>query len=281
MQFTWDDLQNWSLRPTLGYVAGSFLVLAAVLWPLEKLFPARREQRVRRAGFLTDLVFWFFTPLVSKAVTYALVVLAVGTLLPLVGRPSDLSILEGWGPVGAQPLWLQFVEVVLIADLIFYWTHRWFHTTRLWPFHAVHHSGTEMDWLSSMRFHPLNDTLTRLCQAIPLFLLGFSPVAVVAMVPIVVLFIVVTHANVPWTWGPLRYVLVSPVYHQWHHSCETEALDKNFAGVLPLWDVLFGTLHFPAGQRPSVFGVKEGDVPNGVHRQMVYPFVKLLRSPIK
>jgi sterol desaturase/sphingolipid hydroxylase (fatty acid hydroxylase superfamily) len=71
------------------------------------------------------------------------------------------------------------------------------------------------------------------------------------------------------------------VYHQWHHSCEAEALDKNFAGVLPLWDWLFGTLHFPAERRPSVFGVKEGDVPDGVHRQMVYPFARLLRPPVR
>ncbi len=272
MEFAWSRVRDWSVAPTLTTVAVSFLVFAVALWPLEKLFPARPRQPVRRAGFRTDLLFWFFTPLCTKAVTYATVVFACGLVMHMAGRPLDLSALDGWGPVGRQPLWLQFVEVFLLADLIFYWTHRWFHTTRLWPFHAVHHSGTELDWLSAMRFHPVNDTLTRLCQAMPLDLLGFSPVAILGMVPIVVVFIVVTHANVPWTWGPLRHVIVSPVYHQWHHSCEAKAIDKNFAGVLVVWDRLFGTHYWTAGERPKEFGVKGGGVPVGLVGQILYPF---------
>lgn len=272
VEFSWSQVQDWSIRPTLLTVAVSFAVLAALLWPLERLFPARRRQPIRRAGFAPDVFFWFFTPLVTKAITYAVVTFALGVLLPLTGRPADLSVSDGCGPVGRQPLWLQFVEVLAMADFIFYWTHRWFHTTRLWPFHAVHHSSRDLDWLSAMRFHPVNDLLTRLCQAIPLILLGFSPVAVVGMVPVVVLFIIVTHANVPWDWGPLRRVIVSPRYHQWHHSSEDAAIDRNFAGVLVVWDWLFGTLHLPGDRMPSEFGVKGGEAPGGALSRLAYPF---------
>lgn len=277
MDLTWSQLAEWAARPTPVVTAVAFLAFALVLSPLERLWPARR-QPVRRRGFGTDLVFWVFTPLVGKAITFVAVTAVAAGLFALAGREFSLVSTEGWGPVGRQPLWLQAVEVLLLADLIFYWAHRGFHTTRLWPFHAVHHSATEMDWLTSMRFHPVNDVLSRVCQAIPLVLLGFAPAAVVCMIPVVVVFIVVTHANVPWTWGPLKYVFVSPVYHHWHHSTDRAAVDKNFAGVLVLWDWVFGTLYLPADRRPQAYGVAGRGLPDGPAGLLAYPFAELARG---
>jgi sterol desaturase/sphingolipid hydroxylase (fatty acid hydroxylase superfamily) len=188
---------------------------------------------------------------------------------------------EGWGPIGRQPLWLQAIEVLILADFIFYWVQRAFHGGRLWPFHAVHHSPTQLDWLTSMRFHPVNDVLSRTCQAIPLVFLGFAPIAVVCMIPVIVVFIVITHANIPWTWGPLRYVFVSPVYHHWHHSTEVEALDKNLAGVLVLWDLLFGTMYMPREGRPAAFGVMGSKLPAGPVGLLAYPFLAAALRPMR
>ena len=75
-----------------------------------------------------------------------------------------------------------------------------------------------------------------------------------------------------------RYVVASPVFHRWHHTTEAQGLDKNFAGLLPLWDVLFGTLHLPADQRPTVFGLVGTPVPEGFWRQLTYPFHRRLPS---
>ena len=161
MEWTWEGFQSWSLRPTFGTVAISFLAFAAILWPIERFWPDRSVQRVRRGGFYTDLTFWVFTPIVSKAVTYGVVVGTAEILLNWLDRPTDIFSGQGWGAIGRQPFWLQAIEAFVIADFVFYWTHRWFHTTRLWPFHAVHHSSLELDWLSSMRFRPVNDALTR------------------------------------------------------------------------------------------------------------------------
>jgi sterol desaturase/sphingolipid hydroxylase (fatty acid hydroxylase superfamily) len=123
-----------------------------------------------------------------------------------------------------------------------------------------------------MRFHPVNDVISRIVQAVPLVLLGFAPFAVVCAIPVVVTFIVVTHADVPWTWGPLRHVFVSPVYHHWHHSSEPEAIDKNFAGVFVLWDWLFGTYYLPRDRRPARYGVTDREVPRGFFGLLAYPF---------
>ena len=80
------------------------------------------------------------------------------------------------------------------------------------------------------------------------------------------------HTNVSWSFGPLRSVIASPAFHRWHHSAEAEALDKNFAGLLPVYDWLFGTLYFPKDKLASNFGVNGEPVPAGFLGQMLYPF---------
>jgi sterol desaturase/sphingolipid hydroxylase (fatty acid hydroxylase superfamily) len=269
MDAGWFAFTQWALAPTPLSAAIAFLLFAAVLGSLERL--CGRSARPRR-GLRTDLLFWVFTPLVGKAATLAVVTGVVSWLMVLTGRELDVTSTTGWGPIGRQPLWLQAGEALMLADLIFYWTHRMFHTTRLWPFHAVHHSSERLDWLSSMRFHPVNDVVSRVAQAVPLVLLGFAPLAVVCAIPVVVVFIVVAHADVPWTWGPLKHVLVSPVYHHWHHSAEPEAVDKNFAGVFPLWDRLFGTRYMPADRRPSAYGLTGEKTPASFLGLLAYPF---------
>ena len=278
MDITWACLAEWAARPTPVVTAVAFLAFALVLSPLERLWPAAPAQPVRRKGFWTDLAFWVFTPLVGKALTFVVVTAVATVLFALMGREFSLTSTEGWGPVGRQPLWLQAIEVLFLADLIFYWAHRGFHATRLWPFHAVHHSPTEMDWLTSMRFHPVNDVISRTCQAVPLVLLGFAPAAVMCAIPVVVAFIVITHANLPWTWGPFKYVFVSPVYHHWHHSTDAKAVDKNFAGALVVWDWLFGTMYLPADRRPREFGVLGGRMPAGLVGLLAHPFRALVRG---
>ncbi|HEX5369098.1 MAG TPA: hypothetical protein VFY10_06750 [Dehalococcoidia bacterium] len=65
-------------------------------------------------------------------------------------------------------------------------------------------------------------------------------------------------------------------YHRWHHSAEREAINKNFSGLFPFVDGLFGTLYFPKGRQPTTFGVADQPVPAGFLPQLVYPF----RSPL-
>lgn len=79
------------------------------------------------------------------------------------------------------------------------------------------------------------------------------------------------HANVRFRLGPLRWLFSTPEFHHWHHAAEPQAINKNYAGRLPLLDLLFGTLHMPRGRRPGAYGI--GDpVPSGYLRQMAHPF---------
>jgi sterol desaturase/sphingolipid hydroxylase (fatty acid hydroxylase superfamily) len=67
-------------------------------------------------------------------------------------------------------------------------------------------------------------------------------------------------------------VIASPVFHRWHHTAEDEGLDKNFAGLFPAFDALFGTLYLPAGRQPRDFGVRGEAVPETLLGQLAYPF---------
>jgi sterol desaturase/sphingolipid hydroxylase (fatty acid hydroxylase superfamily) len=232
----------------------------------------------------TDLVYWFFTPLVTKtlgiiAVVVVAVILALSAGVPLDGEHlRELARRSTW--FGELPTGLQVLLVFALGDFVGYWLHRAFHGRWLWKFHAIHHSSQDLDWLSATRLHPVNEILARALQAIPLIALGFDTRVVAAFVPFIGLYAIALHANVRWTFGPLRYVIASPTFHRWHHTSEDAGLDKNFAGLFPIWDLLFGTFYLPAGQQPERFGVSD-PVPDGIVGQMLYPFrrERTMRAP--
>jgi sterol desaturase/sphingolipid hydroxylase (fatty acid hydroxylase superfamily) len=263
--------------PSAVKVLLTLLALAAILVPLERLFAARPGQPIRRKTFVVNVSYWFFNPLFTQVTTKAAVVLVLFGLFLALGRPLDESVLDGFGPLARQPLWLQAVEILLLADFIDYWTHRWFHESRAWRFHAIHHSPEEMTWLASSRMHPVNDLVTRVCQVVPVVLLGFSVKGALLTVPYIVFFVILLHSNLNWDFGPLRWVLVSPLYHRWHHTTDPEGIDKNFAGLFPIWDVLFGTAYFPR-REPTRFGVNHDPPPESLWGQLLYPFRQLARQ---
>ena len=257
--------------PSLDKMLTLVVVLPATFILLEFCFAARPSQTVPRRSFVLNLTYWFANPLVVQVATkVAVCAVCLGLCLAL-GWEVNESILDGFGPLGAQPLWLQTIEMLVFADFVDYWTHRWFHVTRFWRFHAIHHSAEQMTWLASARMHPVNDFLTRICQVVPVVLMGLSLKAVLIAVPFLVFFVIVLHSNLNWDYRPFRWVLVSPLYHRWHHTTDAEGLDKNFAGIFPIWDVLFGTAHFPRHE-PTAFGVNHDPPPETFWGQLLYPF---------
>ena len=252
----------------------ALVVLTLLFWAVEFLWPSQRGQKRLRAGVGTDLLYWFFTPLVSKTLSQVGILVAIAAPMLMLGRKLDrATVMAGHGPALALPRWAQALIIVVLGDLIAYWSHRWFHGRGMWAFHAVHHSSKELDWLSSVRLHPVNDIVTRVMQAAPFVVLGFSPTVLAGYLPFLTFYSIFIHANVSWTFGPLRYVIATPLFHQWHHTKEDEAIDKNFAGMLPVWDWMFGTLYLPKGKVPTEFGVHDDSVPENFAGQMIYPFL--------
>jgi len=248
-------------------------VAALLLTPAEYLAPAHSQPLLLRKGLYIDAIYWFMTPLLTRCVTGAIlaVILLLGAVCIGFENIPDEFLVRGFGPLSRQPLWLQCFEILLLSDLIDYWTHRTLHRGSLWRIHAIHHSPQEMNWISSSRVHPLNDLITRSCQLLPILLLGFSAASIISVVPLVAFYVMFLHANLKWDFGPFRWILVSPAYHRWHHASDEEGIDKNFAGIFPIWDVLFGTAYFPR-TLPTKYGLCGPQMPESLIAHLLFPF---------
>jgi sterol desaturase/sphingolipid hydroxylase (fatty acid hydroxylase superfamily) len=176
-----------------------FLILSVVFGILERFFPSIPNQPRFRRGLGVDILYWFVTPMVSQIMVMVAAAIVLLPLYLLLGRSIEVnSILAGYGPVAKLPLWQQGLLVIVIGDFIGYWTHRTNHTIApLWNFHAVHHSAEQIDWLTAVRIHPFNDVFSKGIQAVPVLLLGFSPIAVELYTPILSSYVALIHANVP------------------------------------------------------------------------------------
>lgn len=245
-----------------------FIVFSALEWVRRR----RTGRALFRAGYLTDLTYWFATPLIHRGVQIALLFVVVVPLSLLIWGKVDKNLIEhGFGPLSRLPFWLQALLILVIGDFTGYWMHRAFHGRWLWRFHAVHHSSTELDWLSSVRVHPVNEIIMRIASALVVLPLGFAPLAFAAIAPVLTLYAIFIHADVTFDWGPLRWLIASPRFHRWHHTDETAARDKNFSGFFPIWDLLFGTYHMPRGEVPTSFGTAT-PVGRGLWGQLIGPF---------
>ena len=241
----------------------NLLLYSAVFIPLERLFALRAGQPVFRRQWPVDLTYFFVNSLLIEVLT--ILTLKPALILFAWARP-------GWF-VGSLPLIVQVPALLLIADFTQYWIHRTFHAVSfLWPFHAIHHSVEEMDWLAGSRLHLVDVIVTRGLVYVPIFLLEFSERALMIYVFLVAAQATFIHANVRWEFRPLRRLIATPAFHHWHHSADREAVDKNFAVHTPIWDILFGTYYLP-DRWPSSYGLSgRRDVPARWLAQLVYPF---------
>ncbi len=248
---------------TRGFVG--IVMLAGLFWLLETIWPEDRRHRTLRKGYLTDIIYFFIIVPVAKS---------VGTLGIAIAFVLVVHFMPHMGlvQISAQPLWLQGFEVLFIGDVFGYWAHRAFHKIpALWPYHAVHHSSEHLDWLAAARVHPVDTIVSRLVTTVPFFFIGISQNVLAPYVLFLALYPIYLHANVPWSYGPFRYLIASPAFHRWHHTSEQERLDKNLAALFPVIDAVFGTLYFPrrASSRYGLYGERMSD---NLFAQLWYPF---------
>ena len=117
--------------------------------------PLRPEQAVFRAGWTTDIAYFFVNHVGIQLLTFL-------SLWPAMTLAQTLGMDEVSRLVRSQPIWLQVLELMLAADLVQYWVHRALHRVpALWRFHAIHHSIREMDWLAGSRLHLVDVVVTR------------------------------------------------------------------------------------------------------------------------
>jgi len=233
---------------------------------LEKLFPLYKGQTIFRHAWQNDFIHFGFNHLL------------IGFMLLVVNFAIHHAF--GWLvkhdlQAFIQGIWFlpQLLLCVLTADLVEYWIHRAYHEVPyLWKYHAVHHSSEVMDWLAGSRLHLLEIIVTRVLILGAIYVMGFSKGVLDAYIIIVGFQAVFNHANIHINWGPLRYLLVTPDFHHWHHSSDDEAIDRNYAAHFSFIDYLFGTAVDSEKRFPEKYGVVGGYVPYGFVQQQLFPF---------
>jgi sterol desaturase/sphingolipid hydroxylase (fatty acid hydroxylase superfamily) len=242
---------------------------------LEHFFAASRRVPDQQKFLKTDLVYWFFTPLVSPYLQVLFFVPPVVLLALIFDWKLDNihQLFEHRDTyLAQQPLWLQMIESIILGDFIAYWVHRACHQSRLWRIHTIHHSPAFVNWMSVYRVHPINDMLIQIPPIIASYLIGLDLVGSIAYGPIFTFYAAFQHSNINWTFGKAGFVLTSPVYHRWHHTLEKEGLNKNFAPLMPVYDLIFGTYYMPKDKFPEHYGIVGETLPENFLKQLVYPF---------
>jgi sterol desaturase/sphingolipid hydroxylase (fatty acid hydroxylase superfamily) len=224
-----------------------FLSIILMYFCLEYFWAWRKNQKRFREGFWTDLfytvfnlfIFWWF---LGYAVN------------DLVSKTFNQFLYNSFGiqnlvmiKINQAPQWFQLCFLFIAIDFLMYWIHRLTHNVGfLWQLHKVHHSSKELDIANAMRSHFLDLMLYPLLSYIPMGMIGYTVREFYLIYLIGNIFSMGSHANLPWGFGSLKYLFVSPKWHLWHHvkTVPEGRTSINFGNALSIWDYLFNTAYY-------------------------------------
>jgi len=145
---------------------------------------------------------------------------------------------------------------ILLADFAYYWDHRMMHNIGIgWLTHTVHHSSEHFNMSVAYRFGPL-DAIFPILFSLPLVMLGFDPILVLSAEVFVQVFQTLLHTEIIKKLPlPIEGVFNTPSHHRVHHGSNRQYWDKNYAGILIIWDKLLGT--FEPENEKVIYGISE------------------------
>lgn len=151
-------------------------------------------------------------------------------------------------------LWLL---AMLAWDFCYYWSHRCGHEISiLWASHAVHHQSEDYNLSTALR-QTSTGFLFNWVFYLPLFLVGFPPEVLITVNSLNLIYQFWVHTQHIGKLGVLDRILVTPSNHRVHHAQNQKYIDRNYGGILILWDRLFGSFQEELDDEPVVFGVRK------------------------
>ena len=189
----------------------------------------------------------------DAASNYISLVVFIGVTWLLVEASGGEGGFQGLVDIPINPLTVA-VSVVL-ADLAYYWEHRFTHRVNLaWATHSVHHSSPYFNISVAYRFGPLDGFWPYFFSTLPLMIIGFNPVVIIFADAFVQLYQTALHTEaIGKLPRAVETVMNTPSHHRVHHGTNDEYLDKNYGGIFIVWDRLFGT--FEPERAPVVYGL--------------------------
>ena len=192
---------------------------------------------------LASLLVGLGSRLVHAVITTAILVALLGTAYAHRVFTLPLDTIWGW------------IVAFLAVDLAYYCWHLASHRVRIfWAAHSVHHSSASLTFATAQRLAWTGPLLSGLVFFLaPLAFLGIAPEAVAILLTANLFYQFFLHTELVRSLGPLEFVLNTPSHHRVHHASNPEYLDRNFGGVLIIFDRLFGT--FAAEHAHCRYGV--------------------------
>lgn len=189
---------------------------------------------------------------------------------------SLVSLASHYSQTQSDP-WKVGLQVVFL-DMVIYWQHFLFHKVNfLWQLHRVHHTDTEFDSTTALRFHTAEIYISFFVKAFAIWAVGIDPVAVVIFEIILNFSAMFNHGNfsLPKTLERINLLVVTPDMHRIHHSIDVKERDSNYGFFLSIWDRVFGT--YSAGSKHDL---KQGKIGSLIFRsRSEQALVRLLIQP--
>jgi sterol desaturase/sphingolipid hydroxylase (fatty acid hydroxylase superfamily) len=143
--------------------------------------------------------------------------------------------------------------LLVTHDACFYGFHRASHRVRvLWAAHVPHHSSAHFNLTTALRLS-WTTPFTGIPFWWPLPLLGFDPIWILGAHTVSLGWQFCLHTQLVGRLGPLEWIFNTPSHHRVHHGSDAAYVDKNYGGMLIVWDRLFGT--FAAETTPPTYGL--------------------------
>lgn len=188
-----------------------------------------------------------FGHIIAQALTSGIV---IGVIAAAVYHWRLFNITMSWQN------WPLIVVLFLLADLAFYFEHRCSHRIRfMWASHSVHHTVDRMVLTAAFRlaWTPLLSGI--FLFYLPVILIGFPPDWVFGVASASLTYQIFIHTETIPRIGFLEAIVNTPSAHRVHHGSNAEYLDRNFGGVLLVWDHLFGTYQAERAEITTVYGL--------------------------
>jgi sterol desaturase/sphingolipid hydroxylase (fatty acid hydroxylase superfamily) len=173
-------------------------------------------------------------------------IVLVLVLAELVWRVWDRRGYDGGGALTTLGLAIGNIPAALlhafVVEFAYYWFHRASHRLRwMWASHAVHHSAEQLTLLSSLRLGWTNVLSAGWLVYLPVILVRFDPRLVAALLVFDLHYQFFLHTEMKLPLGPLEWILNSPAHHRVHHGANSWCIDRNYGGVLIIFDRIFGS----------------------------------------
>ncbi|MFI5171287.1 MAG: sterol desaturase family protein [Chitinophagales bacterium] len=179
---------------------------------------------------------------------------ATGLFFKLIIFGAYIYVYDHWSLFHIPPTWWSFLLVLILYDLCFYWAHHMLHKVNIfWGAHIVHHSSEEYNLSVALRQSWIESVLAFFIF-IPIPMLGFDPIVFVPAAALDSLYQFWIHTRTVKKL-PRWYekIFNTPSHHRVHHARNPIYIDKNYGGILIIWDRIFGT--FQEEEETPVFGI--------------------------